>query len=219
MALQKDAGIKRKRWSSEENEAVKRAFGSKIENKKNLQWLKNGNMGMSWNTIGNGSMLTVKESDYFKKMLIGDEANSSGDGIDFLDDSEEENLHKPYVYTDSESFEPEDEPNLRKELKSGMDYLNLGVKNQLCANLSRYSEATRAGIQELSLSLNIDGLPLFKSTCNRLWPVLCSINIKPVVVFPIVLTFGKSKHRNLDFLTDLFNELTEIPQNGMAFEK
>ena len=105
------------------------------------------------------------------------------------------------------------------EQKSGMDYVNLGVKDQLRANLSKYSEETMACIQEVSISLNIDGLPLFKSTCKSLWPVLCSINIKPVVVFPIVLTFGKSKPRNLDFLTDLVNELTDVLENGLAFKE
>ena len=51
------------------------------------------------------------------------------------------------------------------------------------------------------LSFNTDRLPLFEES---LWPVLLSIaNIKPAAVFPVVLTYGKSKPNHLTFLVKL----------------
>ena len=56
----------------------------------------------------------------------------------------------------------------------------------------------------MCLSFNIDGLPLFKSSQESLWPVLCSItNIKPAAMFPVVLTYGKSTPNDLTFLEEV----------------
>ena len=65
------------------------------------------------------------------------------------------------------------------------------------------NKAMTSGIQipsEIHISLNIDGLPLFRSSKKSLWPILGLIsNIKPSVVFPIAITCGDGKPQNLDF--------------------
>ena len=101
--------------------------------------------------------------------------------------------------------------------KSGMQYVNMGLKNQLCENLKRYPVQIVQDVQQFSISINIDGLPLFKSTNKCLWPVLCSINLDPTVVFPVVITYGSSKPSNLEFLVDFVTELNDTMTNGILF--
>ncbi|KAF4097098.1 hypothetical protein G5714_023067 [Onychostoma macrolepis] len=67
----------------------------------------------------------------------------------------------------------------------------------------------------IDFSLNIDGLPLFKSSKKTLWPVLCQLNLSPPSVFPLALCFGLSKPKNLDFLDDVVGDLCSIIDNGL----
>lgn len=74
-------------------------------------------------------------------------------------------------------------------------------------------------ISELDFSINIDGLPLFKSTKQTLWPVLCQLNLCPPSVFPLALCFGSSKPTDLDFLNDIVGDLRAIIENGLETER
>ncbi|KAG1650241.1 OTU domain-containing protein [Nymphon striatum] len=94
------------------------------------------------------------------------------------------------------------------EDKSGMEYKYL---EQMTNNTE---------ISELKLSLNIDGLPIFKSTKDSLWPILCQVmNVQPPVIFPIALTYGKSKPADLTFLDDTIADLQNIIQNGLLVDE
>ena len=68
-----------------------------------------------------------------------------------------------------------------------MEYYNFGVKKQLIANLeNNYLDFSGSTIY---LSMNIDGIPFYKSTKHSSWPVLLSCNIQPITVFPIIITY------------------------------
>ena len=87
---------------------------------------------------------------------------------------------------------------------------------ELIKNLNRYPSALTASLDTIELSFNIDGLPLFKSSQNSLWPVLCAIvNIKPTIVFPVVLTYCRSKPNDLGFLDDMITDLNHILEHGL----
>ena len=74
------------------------------------------------------------------------------------------------------------------QVKSGMDYVYLPLAAELLKHFKRHPPNIVDHIDSLEISLNVDGLPLFKSCNKTLWPVLCAIvNVKPVVVFPVVL--------------------------------
>ena len=71
----------------------------------------------------------------------------------------------------------------------------------------------------LKLSLNIDGVPLFKSSNISAWPILCCIdNLSPEIVFPIAFVIGKSKPSNLDFLVETIDDLNKGFSEGLQFE-
>lgn len=97
---------------------------------------------------------------------------------------------------------------------SGMDYIYLGLAYQIKKHVNISS---LADVTVLTLGFNIDGLPLFKSSPKSLWPVLCGImNISPTEVFPITLTYGDSKPSDLDFLSELIDELDELLRCGLC---
>lgn len=69
----------------------------------------------------------------------------------------------------------------------------------------------------ISLNLNMDGLPIFKSSKSEFWPILCNIAempaIKPMV---IGVYYGKAKASNLSgYLTPLVEELKSVCADGI----
>ncbi len=97
-----------------------------------------------------------------------------------------------------------------------MDYVYFPVKEELMQQFLRYPKAVTKKATTLELSLNIYGLPLFKSSNNTLWPILCGImNVEPVTVFPVALTYGKSEPSNLEFLQDTIDDLNVLLNDGL----
>ncbi|CAB4023105.1 Hypothetical predicted protein [Paramuricea clavata] len=102
------------------------------------------------------------------------------------------------------------------QVKSGMDYVYLPLAAELLKHFKRHPPNIVNHIDSLEISLNVDGLPLFKSCNKTLWPVLCAIvNVKPVVVFSVVLAYGKSKPKDLEFLEDVIRDLGDVLENGL----
>lgn len=100
--------------------------------------------------------------------------------------------------------------------KSGMEYIYFPLATQLLKHFKGYPAEAVSGLET---SINVDGLPLFKSSNKTLWPVLCAIvNVTPIVVFPVVLTCGKSKPDDLEFLDELVNDLDNVLKNGIEDE-
>ena len=102
--------------------------------------------------------------------------------------------------------------------KSGMEYKYFSTSDELRKCLNRYRSSEVEGITSITLALNVDGLQLFKSSANSLWPVLCSVvNLTPTNVFPLVITYGKSKPNNLDYLDELISDLAKILKDGFLY--
>lgn len=103
------------------------------------------------------------------------------------------------------------------QVKSGMQYIYLDCKEQLLKHLKMYPQSVLSNLRELDISLNVDGLPLFKSSCLSLWPVLCKINLSPYSVFPFALCCGTSKPSDLEFLDNVVRDLCNLMENGLDF--
>ncbi|XP_011706792.1 PREDICTED: uncharacterized protein LOC105461965, partial [Wasmannia auropunctata] len=89
-------------------------------------------------------------------------------------------------------------------------YYHFGLEKSLRQIFSK-----KDNIDCLTIAINIDGLPLTKSSQQQFWPILGSI-IPYDNVFMIGLYQGNEKPEDVnDFLKDFVNEATEICQNGI----
>ncbi|EFN69437.1 hypothetical protein EAG_00451, partial [Camponotus floridanus] len=71
--------------------------------------------------------------------------------------------------------------------------------------------------EKFLLAVNIDGLPLSKSSNSSFWPILCSVkSIKILMkhVFLIALYHGSEKPSN-EFFSDFVNECISLSTNGI----
>ncbi|XP_051154440.1 uncharacterized protein LOC127277382 [Leptopilina boulardi] len=72
------------------------------------------------------------------------------------------------------------------------------------------------------LDINIDGAPLWKSSSNEFWPILCRVhylhdNVYPP--FPVAIYLGSGKPQDLDlFLDEFIKELNNYQKNGIVLE-
>jgi hypothetical protein len=69
----------------------------------------------------------------------------------------------------------------------------------------------------LELQINIDGIPLFKSSSSSLWPILCFVmNAAVKEPFVVGVFYGKEKPDNAaDFLSDFVMEVSDLIANGI----
>ncbi len=102
--------------------------------------------------------------------------------------------------------------------KSGMQYIHLSLSEEIEKVLKRYPCEVTSRIHSLEISLNVDGLPLFKSSSLPMWPVLCCIHLEPVIVFPVTLTLGSQRPLDLTFLEDVVTEIKQLLESGLKFD-
>lgn len=97
-------------------------------------------------------------------------------------------------------------------------YIHIGLQNQLLKIASKYLKR----INSFQLLINIDGLPLFRSSPDQVYLILCTIVSVPELrkqVFPIGIYYGKDKPVNLeDYLTDFITEINSLHENGLHFQ-
>jgi hypothetical protein len=95
--------------------------------------------------------------------------------------------------------------------KCGGQYAYFGLEKALhtvaCSDL--------ASCSILNLQVNVDGIPLYKSSSTQLWPILCSVNhSQPLIV---ALYLGKHKPNSVDdFLADFVKEVGDLNTNGFT---
>jgi hypothetical protein len=92
-----------------------------------------------------------------------------------------------------------------KSIAAG-SYYYFGVQSSL-SNLVR-GNGMWQGADELKMHINVDGIPLFKSTNTALWPILGRFPEISPSPFPIAVFCGPTKPASLDeFLYDFVNEM------------
>ena len=91
----------------------------------------------------------------------------------------------------------------------------MGLKKQLL-KVIEHIDYTK--YQQLILAFNIDGVPLFKSTKESLWPILCSVKNIGNIVFPVSLVYGPTKPTDQLYCRDFINELKCIIKDGLTID-
>jgi hypothetical protein len=76
--------------------------------------------------------------------------------------------------------------------------------------------------RNISLTWNVDGVPLFTSSANEIWPIRCTINELPHVVsrknvIMAGLYFGKGKPDMSSFMTAFSDCVTAVNQSGIEW--
>lgn len=102
-------------------------------------------------------------------------------------------------------------------------YIHFGLKKMLSIILQFNIKYLR-NLDEISISFNIDGLPLAHSSKQQFWPILCSIINVPLLsklVFAIGLYFSTLKKPESidDFLNLFINEAIELVKDGIIVDK
>ena len=91
------------------------------------------------------------------------------------------------------------------------DYAHFGIRAGLEEIIN---SCQQQNINSLSLSFNIDGLPLFKSSVYHFWPILCMVNEMNSNPFIVGIFYGRSKPANVsDYLKEFISDLKDILQN------
>ena len=115
------------------------------------------------------------------------------------------------------------------------EYMYLGFKENILKFLHckfgskemKTGEVMQCGclVKELkvSLNINIDGLPIFKSTNTSFWPILCSCIFnnclcEPLQPFIVSVFYGHDKPEINSYLQKCIAELSILLENGIIFE-
>ncbi|XP_060577087.1 uncharacterized protein LOC132734366 isoform X2 [Ruditapes philippinarum] len=102
------------------------------------------------------------------------------------------------------------------EDKCGGKYIYYGLRNGFLKILTHSAFTGNSDhTDHINFNVNIDGIPLFKSSGSQFWPILCSI--QGFGPFLVALYFGNAKPNSLnDYLSDFLQELEDIQQNGIT---
>lgn len=92
--------------------------------------------------------------------------------------------------------------------------------NGIIINLQKILLCWEDAPETISLNINMDGLPIFKSSKKEFWPILCNVFENPCVrPFVIGIYFGIGKPKNLNtYLEDFINEMEVLLRDGIYFQ-
>lgn len=91
-------------------------------------------------------------------------------------------------------------------------YYHFGLKSTI---LMKLIQNNFEGV-EINISINIDGLPLTKSSGSQFWPILVKIDeLKQLRPFPIAVYHGENKPDNSNIFLQKFTEEIKILQEGL----
>ena len=98
---------------------------------------------------------------------------------------------------------------------AGGKYYHFGIANGLASVIS----ASSLNVSEpIKLLINIDGLPLYRSTAAQFWPILGKVaNAKYSAPFVIGIYYGNSKPVDVSaYLRDFVEEFTVLQRSGIV---
>lgn len=105
---------------------------------------------------------------------------------------------------------------------NGGKYIHFGLVDNLKRYIKNYIEAEiEIGIN-LKLSINVDGLPISKSTGSQFWPILGDILVDNITTDPFLIGLfhsNKKPDNPNEFLTFFVDEYKNLEKNGLILEE
>lgn len=93
-------------------------------------------------------------------------------------------------------------------------YSHIGIKTAIAELLKLLDKRP----VKINLLVNIDGLPLSKSSSSQIYPIICSLSEYPQYVSVIGVYHGYEKPSNAnDFLSDFTTEAIELSKEGFTY--
>lgn len=96
-------------------------------------------------------------------------------------------------------------------------YIHFGLSSSLKRSIQMYSTFIKES--EIKLNINIDGLPISKSSGSQFWPIMASIEGVDIYTLPFIIGiyYGMCKPKDVnDFMIDFVNEFISLSQNGIT---
>jgi len=98
------------------------------------------------------------------------------------------------------------------------EFVYFGIKEGLmrCIDQKIHKKDT------IYLQINIDGMPLFKSSAKVFWPILCRVHFNPMIYkpYPVAIYAGNSKPKVLsEFLQKFILEINELQADGLVIRE
>ncbi|XP_037791319.1 uncharacterized protein LOC119586651 [Penaeus monodon] len=99
---------------------------------------------------------------------------------------------------------------------AGGHYHHFGIKTGVVSKLEGYRSEVE-NMTYISLQINIDGLPIFKSSAGQFWPILGMVdNLSQKDPFEIGVYYGTSKPTcNVAYLSLFKDELNQLSETGI----
>ena len=99
---------------------------------------------------------------------------------------------------------------------AGGSYYHFGIHKGICELLDVHGGFP--GRENISLLINVDGLPLFKSSRGEFWPILGMVqDVDFSEPFVIGLFYGTRKPNSVDeYFQDFIQEMSEIQADGLS---
>ncbi|CAG7726050.1 unnamed protein product [Allacma fusca] len=99
-------------------------------------------------------------------------------------------------------------------------YCHFGLKKQLLRIISSLTESEKLKLgSQIKLQINVDGLPLLKSSTQQFWPILGYIKGSRLSVFAIGLFCGNTKpDSSVEYLKEFISELKKVTETGLKFQ-
>ena len=105
-----------------------------------------------------------------------------------------------------------------KSIAGGL-YYHFGVASSISERLTPL-RLSPGDIDSVSIQINVDGLPLFKSSNTQLWPILGKL-VNPQVREPFIIGIfcGSQKPTNLaEYLAEFVTEMNTLEEEGMLWQ-
>jgi hypothetical protein len=104
---------------------------------------------------------------------------------------------------------------INPENKCGGRYVYFGLTEFLTYALSTVNEQFISCLDAIKIDVNVDGLPLTKSSSNEFWLILCSLVDIKCTPFVVALYCGKHKpNSSAEYLNDFVSEVNDLQRCG-----